>query len=251
MSRRAASVFTDRLSRRLQYCVLATIVWCCAPVALLSYAAEIPVQQLDRPRAEDVQRDLFLQQAIVMCKWPDASFASTNEETVIAILGKESSPQLLDKLTDRLKFVHDRPLVIKRFDHAEKVLPCQILLVAAEVPQEVQLKVIRQFRGRPVLLIGETAEFTRQGGCISLIAKAETREREFNTAAIKDQSVVVDLRLQKGGRFVETIAKYLPDSKPAQPGSNSGPDDPHGPVPKCSKFRQSLEQAADKPFQRN
>jgi hypothetical protein len=251
MSGRPASTFTFRCSLPLRYCVLAAVFWHCVHAAALSQAADIPVQQSDRPRAEDIQRVMFIQQAIVLCTWPEASFASTKDETVIAILGKESSPDLLDKLSDHLKFVNDRPVVIKRFDSPEKVLPCQILLVAAEVPQEVQLKVIRQFRGKPVLLIGETAEFTRQGGCISLIPKAETREREFNIAAIKDQSVVVDLRLQKGGRFVETIAKYLPDSKPAQNESNSVADDPQAPVPKCSKFQQSLEQVTDKSFRRN
>jgi hypothetical protein len=142
-------------------------------------------------------------------------------------------------------------VVVKRFDSPEKILPCQILLVAAEVPEEIQLKVIQQLRGKPILLIGETPDFTRQGGCISLIPKAESREREFNTAAIKDQSIVVDLRLQKGGRYVETIAKYLPDSKPAQRESNAVADDPQTSLPECSRFQRSPEQVSGKSFLRN
>jgi hypothetical protein len=185
-------------------------------IPLLS-AQQVP-SKVDQRHAEDYQRYVFLQQAMYLCRWPDKAFQATDNQSVIAILGKESNPELLEKLTMRRKTVDGRQIIIKRFDDPEKVTACHILFVTADIKPDMQRKTIKLFRGKPVLLVGETSDFTGLGGCISLLAKSGMIEREFNTAAISAQTVVVDLRLQKGGRFVETT----PEPAPAP---NSQPDE--------------------------
>lgn len=178
----------------------------------------------DLARQEALQRYVFLQQTALLCTWPETTFIAANDESVIVVLGRPANLDILEKLLSRRRTVHDHPIVVRRADDPTKIPACHVLYITADVTPDVQKKAINLFRGKPVLLIGETSSFASQGGCIGLISKSGIVQREFNTVAIRTQSVVVDLRLQKGGRFVETSPDQL------QPGSG-----PHGRPPKTGQ----------------
>lgn len=188
-----------------------------------------PEQPHKTEQEETLDRDRcsFLHQVVFFCSWPDASFKQTNNDFVIAVLGQNAKPDALEKLMFRRAQANNRRIVVKRFTDLSKIGACQILYITAIVKPETQLEAIRTYRGKPVLVIGESAEFTRNGGCVGLVSKDETVCKEFNTAEIQRQSVIVDLRLQRDGVFVETLPQKPDSPLPVQ----EKPERRNSPIP--------------------
>jgi len=187
----------------------------------------------DEPNAIDKSRCTFVRQAVFFCTWPENSFKRTQNDFVLAILGDEACPELMEKLVQRLVTVNGHRIVLERHKELEKVPTCQLLYLTAAVSAEVQKQAIEKFRGQSVLLIGESTEFTRWGGCIGLVAADGTLKKEFNTVEIKTQAVIVDLRLQRDGSFVETIPLRPGDPKPPR---ESDRQQLHPPIPQLNEF---------------
>jgi hypothetical protein len=146
-----------------------------------------------------------------LVQWPSSSFAQPDSPIVIVILGEDHFGTTLDRALDGKK-VSARSFVIKRaksVSELQRVLgpqkDCQILYVSAsEMPHLSDA--IQMLKGVPVLTIGETPGFARNGGIINLILEDNKVRFEVNVAAAKEADLNISSRLLALARIIQPPA---------------------------------------------
>ena len=146
-----------------------------------------------------------------LVQWPSSSFAQADSPIVIVILGEDHFGTTLDRALDGKK-VNARSFVIKRaksISELQRTLgpqkDCQILYVSSsEMPHLSDA--IQMLKGVPVLTIGETPGFARNGGIINLILEDNKVRFEVNVAAAKDADLNISSRLLALARIIQTPA---------------------------------------------
>jgi hypothetical protein len=146
-----------------------------------------------------------------LVQWPSSSFAQADSPIVIVILGEDHFGTTLDRALDGKK-VNARSFVIKRaksISELQRTLgpqkDCQILYVSSsEMPHLSDA--IQMLKGVPVLTIGETPGFARNGGIINLILEDNKVRFEVNVAAAKDADLNISSRLLALARIIQSPA---------------------------------------------
>jgi hypothetical protein len=146
-----------------------------------------------------------------LVQWPYASFAQSDSPIVIVILGEDHFGTTLDHALDGKK-VNARSFVIKRaksIAELQRTLgpqkDCQILYVSSsEMPHLSDA--IQMLKGVPVLTIGETPGFARNGGIINLILEDNKVRFEVNVAAAKEADLNISSRLLALARIIQSPA---------------------------------------------
>jgi uncharacterized protein DUF4154 len=146
-----------------------------------------------------------------LVQWPSSSFAQADSPIVIVILGEDHFGTTLDRALDGKK-VNARSFVIKRaksISELQRTLgpqkDCQILYVSSsEMPHLSDA--IQMLKGVPVLTIGETPGFARNGGIINLILEDNKVRFEVNVAAAKEADLNISSRLLALARIVQSPA---------------------------------------------
>ena len=188
--------------------ILAALVWFVDGAAVTNEAQKAenePAQNVELRSNENKLRAIFLRQLALFGIWTESESNTSERDIVIVVVGSESSPDLFEQLVISCPADPHRPIVVKREMEPDKISDCEILFVSGTVKRESQCKIIKAHRGKPVLVVGETPEFASDGGCIGLLSDSGTITKEFNSAEIKKQRITIDLRLQRGGTFVETV----------------------------------------------
>jgi hypothetical protein len=142
-----------------------------------------------------------------LVQWPSTSFAQPESPIVIVILGEDHFGGTLDHALEGKK-VNARSFVIKRarsVSELQRTLgpqkECQILYVSSsEMPHLGEA--IQVLKGAPVLTIGETPGFARNGGIINLILEDNKVRFEVNVQAAKEADLNISSRLLALARIV-------------------------------------------------
>lgn len=151
-----------------------------------------------------------------LVQWPSSSFAQPDSPIVIVILGEDHFGNTLDHALDGKK-VNSRPFVIKRartVTELQRTLgpqkDCQILYVSSsEMPHLGEA--IQVLKGVPVLTIGETPGFARDGGIINLVLEDNKVRFEVNVRAAKDADLNISSRLLALARIVQSPEGRKPE----------------------------------------
>jgi hypothetical protein len=151
-----------------------------------------------------------------LVQWPSSSFAQSDSPIVIVILGEDHFGNTLDRALDGKK-VNSRPFVIKRaktVTELQRTLgpqkDCQILYVSSsEMPHLGEA--IQMLKGVPVLTIGETPGFAKDGGIINLILEDNKVRFEVNVRAAKDADLNISSRLLALARIVQSPESRKPE----------------------------------------
>ena len=151
-----------------------------------------------------------------LVQWPSSSFAQPDSPIVIVILGEDHFGNTLDHALDGKK-VNSRPFVIKRartVTELQRTLgpqkDCQILYVSSsEMPHLGEA--IQVLKGVPVLTIGETPGFAKDGGIINLILEDNKVRFEVNVRAAKDADLNISSRLLALARIVQSPEGRKPE----------------------------------------
>lgn len=167
----------SNLSRVLVGCV------CLAGLSSLvvsPVAAQPAVQPVDRYEY-DIKAGV-LRTLSIFTTWPAEVAPSPKRPLTIGVLGKdpffEGGVNQLNQMVDAER-ARGRQIVVKRFDSAKdyQTQPCHILFVSDEATDmsvertlEARLNAVRKFTdGKPVLLVGQSTDFARQGGSANLL----------------------------------------------------------------------------------
>ena len=82
------------------------------------------------------------------------------------------------------KTVKDRTIVLKWVDNLAGLGDCDLLFVTRETRANMA-RIMEAVKGRPVLTIGETSEFTRAGGMITFFLKQGRIRFRINPDAVR------------------------------------------------------------------
>ncbi len=151
-----------------------------------------------------------------LVQWPSSSFSQSDSPIVIVILGEDHFGNTLDRALDGKK-VNSRSFVIKRartVTELQRTLgpqkDCQILYVSSsEMPHLGEA--IQILKGVPVLTIGETPGFAKDGGIINLILEDNKVRFEVNVRAAKDADLNISSRLLALARIVQSPEGRKPE----------------------------------------
>ncbi len=146
-----------------------------------------------QPTTEDQAKALCLLNFAKYVEWPAHAFAETNSPIVIGVMGG-------DKFRDDLKYriegrlVDGRKIVVTETADDGDWGRCQILFVGAtETTREAD--VLKELKSRPVLTVGETEEFTRDGGVINFVNKNGKVRFDIDLKAARAAGLTISSKL--------------------------------------------------------
>ena len=142
-----------------------------------------------------------------LVQWPATTFPQSDSPITIAILGQDHFGTTLDRVLQGKK-VNGRAFVIRRLRSVPELLKsvadlkeCQILFISSsEMPHLAEA--IQILKGLPVLTIGETPGFAKNGGMINLILEDNRVRFEVNVEAAKEADLNISSRLLALARIV-------------------------------------------------
>ena len=139
--------------------------------------------------------------------WPEDDRALPQDRFVIGILGESPVRKTLDELASK-RTVTDRrtgrslPIQVVQFRSLAEYAPCQILLVPDKVDRETTRAAIEQFRDRPVLLIGESPQFTQLGGSVGFLIVDGSVKFDVNIDDATRKGLKIDAKLLRAANEV-------------------------------------------------
>jgi hypothetical protein len=174
---------------------------------LLASAAPNAHSQETSASSEYLIKAGFIYNFASLVQWPAATFPQPDSPIVIAILGQDHFGTTLDRVLQGKK-VNGRSFVIKRLKSVSELLKsvadlkdCHILFVSSSEMSRLA-EAIQIVKGIPVLTIGETPDFAKNGGMINLILEDNRVRFEVNVEAAKQADLNISSRLLALARIV-------------------------------------------------
>ena len=133
-------------------------------------------------------------------EWPEDAFELPDSPMVIGIVGQDPFGSAIDRAVEDKK-ISGRRIIVKRLPWNQQIKECHLLFVASsEAARMGQLDHL--VGGRPVLTIGETPAFAREGGIISFVIEEKKVRFEINTEAAKHANLNLSSKLLSLARIV-------------------------------------------------
>jgi hypothetical protein len=223
----------------------------CPPAEVLAAAPVVP-RSSSQPAA--VNDDARLEQAkarfeILLAaglytRWPAGAFDRMQEglgTLKVGIVGSDPHVEQLEALAAGRQ-IAGRQVVVRHYPDASEVEPCQILFLAGSLARSDRAALIEKYKDSPVLLVGNTPEFCREGGGLDFRMENGGLKFGLNPQALARQKLVVDPRFSRLARTANapapknaspTAAKTQPVHQTVpprlSPKPHSGPQDqrPH------------------------
>ncbi len=176
----------------------------CAPkrvlVALLLLLAVYPLVAAkaaggDKPStlSEQQVKAAFLFNFIKFVEWPASAFADRNSPLVIGIIGDDPVGRELAQSFQN-KSINGRDLVLRQLAWPGEIRGVHILLLCASEAKSASA-VLAGIKGIPVLTIGETDRFGRQGGIINFYIEENKVRFEINIDAAEKARLKISSQL--------------------------------------------------------
>ena len=128
--------------------------------------------------------------------WPKSE--GGNREIRIAVLGDSPIIQPLEQISKTRK-IKGRPIAIETSQSLSDYANCDIVFVSRTVSPESLATLRNAIKNRPVLLVGESTEFTSAGGMIRFFIDQSTVRFEINIQSVKQSGLVLDAKLLRLG----------------------------------------------------
>jgi hypothetical protein len=132
-----------------------------------------------------------------------AGDSRTDGEWIIGVLGEDPFRAALDRIAASGRKVQGRKIVARHFASLADYRPCHVLFIPKTVPRKQQEAAILALRGKPVLLVGEIADFATMGGCINFYRDEDNVRFEINLDALRDHHAQASAKLLSLARIVK------------------------------------------------
>jgi hypothetical protein len=132
-------------------------------------------------------------------EWPASAFEASDSPFVLCVIGNDSITTYLRRLTDRK--IQGRPLTVRRLG-TDDFDSCHLLFIASS--ERYRLEEILEVLGeRPILTVGDTRGFAREGVMINLFIERGTVRFEVNQTAAQRRSLKLSSGLLRLSRLVD------------------------------------------------
>jgi hypothetical protein len=144
----------------------------------------------------------FLFQFMQFVEWPEPALGDPSLPICIGVLGRDPFGPALEEVTRNEK-AQNRPIVVRRSQNAGDLQDCHLVFVSSsEMPRAAQ--VIAAFGERPVLTVGDTHGFARQGGIMNFFLEGQRVRFEINAGEARQAGLRISSQLLGLGRPVES-----------------------------------------------
>lgn len=175
--------------------------------SLLALAGRSPLAAQPIPEFE--VKAAFLYNFIRFTDWPEEAFAGPQEPFIIGVLGRENPFGNKLEAAVRGKTIDDRPLQVRFAQRLREFGQVHILYISSSAP-ESQEDLLQALSGRPVVTVGETADFTAEGGVIRFFVRDRKIAFEINPTAAKRGELRLSSRLLSLARIYREPAEVSP-----------------------------------------
>jgi len=182
------------MSKRRTFISVVIMVW----VALFSLSKA--TAESDYSSAEYAIKAAFLYNLTKFVEWPPEVLSNT-DSFCIAILGRDPFGETIDVLQN--KEVRGRKIVVQRVTTLENLGRCHILFISNSENDRIR-SILERLRNRPILIVGESDDFARQGGMISLVKRENKVKLEINPKAAEQSGLKISSHLLKLATIVES-----------------------------------------------
>jgi len=136
---------------------------------------------------------LFLMNFTKYVDWPATAFAETNSPISIGVYGENKFGDDLPKAVVS-RSVNGRSIMIRQIGSTNDLAKCHILFISSSEQKNLG-KILAQTRGLPVLTVGESEQFTEQGGDINFVKKDGKIRLEINLQAAQEAKLQISSKL--------------------------------------------------------
>ena len=140
----------------------------------------------------------FLSNFTQFVKWPAKAFADPGTPFSIGILGEDPFGSALEKIVQG-QSVAGRKITIRRGRNAGDVRNCHLVFISKSERARVA-EHIAGLQGTNALIVGETPQFTGQGGAIGFTMEGDKVRFEITSANAQRAGLALSSRLLKLGR---------------------------------------------------
>jgi hypothetical protein len=125
--------------------------------------------------------------------WPEESFHGPNSPFVYCTIGFDPFQGTLDSTLNG-KTVGGRGFEVRHFKQAQEARGCHLLFIGEEQKRQIP-GVLAQFRGAPVLIVGESEGFVEEGGMIGFSVEDSKVRFEVSLEAAQKSALKINARL--------------------------------------------------------
>jgi YfiR/HmsC-like len=166
---------------------------CALLAALVAVISRAPVSaQMD----EGLVKAATLIKVALFVDWP----APANERFVIGVAADHAFTDAMVK-TAQGRRLHDHDIQIQRLTGSDETCACQLLFVGVREDAR-SAALLRWARGKPVLTIGETTSFLREGGIVRIFRDDDRLRLQINNKSAEDAGLKISSRLLQLGAHI-------------------------------------------------
>lgn len=147
---------------------------------------------------------VFLYNLASFVDWPASAFERPDAPFVIGVVGDDPFGPVLDDVVAH-EYVGAHPFVVRRFRRPEEATPCHLVFVSNSEFRRYR-DVLRHFRGRPVLTVGDLPGFAEAGGMVGFGTQNARLELYVNPRAMREGSLDVSSKLLELAHIIEPVA---------------------------------------------
>jgi hypothetical protein len=167
--------------------------WPKAAIILMLMAASRGAGGDGTPVGEYQLKAVFLFNFAKFVEWPPRSFADPHDPFTICVLGENPFGSALDDAV-RGKTVANRPIAIRLVANGQQARTCQILFVSASERKRVNA-ILEALRNCCVLTVGDTEDFTENGGIVQFRMKDARVRIEIDAEAAERAGLRISSKL--------------------------------------------------------
>jgi hypothetical protein len=125
----------------------------------------------------------FLYNFVRFVEWPTNAFANETAPMIIGVFGDKTSDKFATELTTLLKDkkAHNRMLIVKKLTAPADAAACQVVFVTDSEARRAD-QVADATRKKPILLVGESDDFLKNGGMINIVQDERQKQLRFDIA---------------------------------------------------------------------
>jgi hypothetical protein len=143
---------------------------------------------------------VFLFNFAQFVEWPPKAFTDAGSPMVIGVLGEDPFGGFLDD-TVRNEKVNNRPIVVERYRRLEEIKTCHILFISRSESDRLD-KVMGALKGRNTLNVGDSEEFSRQGGMIRFVTEKSKTRLRIDLEAAKAANLTISSKILRPAEIV-------------------------------------------------
>jgi len=138
-------------------------------------------------------------------EWPAEAFLSAESPLTYCTVGEDAFRGALDESV-KGKRIRNRPLRVLHLREREPINGCQVLFIGA-AQKGRQTEELASANGRPMLTVGETADFAQEGGIIGFFLEEKKVRFEINVGAAEKAGLKSSAKLLALAKTVLGSAK--------------------------------------------